>query len=275
MTGSSDVGASRHFVPWVAAVFLAFVGLAAILAPALPLADPYQQVAAERLEPPSRKHWLGTDDLGRDVLSRLVYGGRCSLLVGLVAVGLAAGLGIPLGIAGGYAGGWADRLIVSVVEIVMAFPGVLLALVLVAVMGPSLVNVMIAVGLSQAPHFARQARASTLTAREMDYVAAARSFGATGWFILTRHLLPNVLAPLVVVATMGLGGAILDAAGLGFLGLAGDPSRPEWGGMLTADRERFLTQPWLVLAPGVAITGAVLSFNLLGDAVRDWLDPRV
>jgi peptide/nickel transport system permease protein len=156
----------------------------------------------------------------------------------------------------------------------MTCPGILLALVLIAIFGPSLGNVMMAVGIAQAPHYARQARASTLSIREHEYVLAARAVGSTRWFILTRHVLPNAMAPVIVLATMGLGSAILDAAGLSYLGLSGDPSRPEWGSMLTADRERFLSQPWLVVAPGLAITASVLSFNILGDALRDRLDPK-
>lgn len=259
----------------VAAVLLVVAGAAAFAAPILPLRDPQAQSSVERLLPPSPKYWLGTDELGRDVFSRLVHGGRYSLSVGIVAVGMAFLIGVPLGIIGGYWGGNVDRAAAMVIEIVMAFPGILLALVLIAVLGPSLGNVMLAVGISQIPQYARQARASTLSVREQEYVLAALVSGTSTTRILVRHVLPNIFAPLVVVATMGLGGAILEAAGLSYLGLSGDPSRPEWGNMLNLSRERFRAQPWLVVAPGLAITLSVLSFNILGDALRDWLDPKL
>ena len=263
--------------PWVsgaAAAFLVVAATSALLAPALPLADP-MDVGGRALRRPSADHWLGTDALGRDVLSRVVFGARSSLSVGLAAVAIAMSVGMPMGILAGYAGGWIDRAVSSVVEVMMAFPSIVLALVVLAVFGGSLVNVCIAVGLAQIPHYARQARGSALEVRSQEYVTAARALGAGDLRILLRHVLPNAFAPVLVVATMGLGTAILDAAGLSFLGLAGDPNRPEWGNMLTADRDRFRQQPWLVVAPGVAITGAVLSFNVLGDALRDWLDPRL
>lgn len=264
----------RSWSAWLSGCFLTATVLAALFASYLPLEDPMKQSSTERLQPPSTAHWLGTDDLGRDVLSRMIHGGRYSLSIGVLAVGMAALVGVPLGILGGYFGGWVDRLSASVVELLMAFPGVLLALVMVAVLGPSLTNVMIAVGIAQVPLYARQARASVLGVRQMEYVLAGRACGSSEWFLLTRHVLPNVAAPLLVVATMGLGSAILDAAGLSFLGLSGDPSRPEWGSMLTADRERVLRQPWLIVAPGVAITGSVLAFNILGDCLQDRLNPR-
>jgi peptide/nickel transport system permease protein len=266
----------RLRVGWrLGAVYLIAASGLAALAPALPLSDPDVQDSLARLQPPSWNHWLGTDDLGRDVLSRLIHGGRYSLSVGFVAVGLAFAVGVPLGVAGGYWGGWIDRAVAAVVEVLMAFPGVLLALVMIAVLGPGLGNVMIAVGIAQIPHYARQARASTLSVREQEFILAALASGASTPTILTRHVLPNIFAPVVVVATMGLGGAILEAAGLSYLGLSGDPSRPEWGQMLNLSRERFTAQPWLVVAPGLAITLSVLSFNLVGDALRDWLDPRL
>ena len=265
----------RSWSVHVSALFLVTLASTALAAPWLPIEDPNHTSAERRLQPPSARHWFGTDDLGRDIFSRVAYGGRNSLMVGVVAVGLALSIGLPLGVAAGYLGGWIDRLVAAVVEVLMAFPSILLALVIVAVFGASLTNVMLAVGVAQIPHYARQARASALSVRELDYVSASRATGASTAFILLRHIIPNILAPVLVLATMGLGGAILDAAGLGFLGLSGDPNRPEWGGMLTADRERFQQQPWLVLAPGIAITGSVLAFNILGDALRDHLDPRL
>lgn len=274
MTLNLPASEHRSWGIFASMLFLGMIGLAAAFAPWLPIEDPLAQSSEARLLPPSRAHWLGTDDLGRDIFSRLIYGGRYSLAVGVLAVGLALLIGVPLGMLGGYLGGPIDRVSLALIELVMTFPGILLALVLIAIFGPSLGNVMMAVGIAQAPHYARQARASTLSIREHEYVLAARAVGSTRWFILTRHVLPNAMAPVIVLATMGLGSAILDAAGLSYLGLSGDPSRPEWGSMLTADRERFLSQPWLVVAPGLAITASVLSFNILGDALRDRLDPK-
>lgn len=265
----------RAWATMAAILFLALAGGGAIFADWLGLPDPQALSKENRLQPPSPYHWLGTDDLGRDMLSRVVHGGRYSLSIGLLVVGLAFSIGVPLGIVAGYWGGVADRVISSIVEIVMAFPGILLALVLIAVLGPGLGNVMLAVGIAQIPHYARQARASTLSVREQEYVLAARIAGTSTPRILVRHVLRNIFAPVLVVATMGLGGAILDAAALSFLGLSGDPSLPEWGNILFTNRERFADEPWLVLSPGLAITGTVLSFNILGDALRDWLDPKL
>jgi ABC-type dipeptide/oligopeptide/nickel transport system permease subunit len=205
----------------------------------------------------------------------VVHGGRYSLFVGVLAVGLALAIGGPMGMLGGYIGGWVDRLTSSITEILLAIPGILMALVAIAVLGPGLFNVMLAVGLAQIPHFARQARASTLSVRSQEYVLASRLAGSSHVRVLWNHVLPNVAAPVLVLATMGLGSAILEAAALSFLGLSGDPNRPEWGNMLQLTRERFADQPWLVVAPGLAITSSVLSFNILGDWIRDRLDPKL
>lgn len=275
MTDQSSEIDRRRWTIWLACFFLSTAAVLAATAPWLPIRDPYAQVSEDRLSPPSSKYWLGTDDLGRDILSRAIHGGRYSLSVGFVAVGFALIVGAPMGIVAGYAGGWIDRIIVSIIEILMAFPGILLALVLIAVLGPSLGNVMLAVGISQVPLYARQARATTLAVRGQDFILAARVAGTRPTAILYRHVLPNVWAPIMVVATMGLGSAILEAAALSFLGLSGDPTRPEWGSMLTLNRERFLDQPWTVLTPGALITASVLSFNILGDAWRDHLDPKL
>jgi len=270
----SSVAVWRVIPIALAISFLVGVGSLAIFASSLPIRDPYTQRSEDRLQPPSSQYWLGTDDLGRDLMSRAIYGGRYSLSVGLVAVGLAFLIGVPLGIVGGYAGGWIDRILMSIVEIVMAVPGILLALVMISILGPSLGNVMIAVGISQIPAYARQSRGGTLSLANQEFVLAARVSGTSSFRILVRHILPNVIAPVLVVATLGLGSAILEAAALSFLGLSGDPNRPEWGSMLNMTRERFQDQPWLVLVPGFAITASVLSFNVLGDALRDWLDPK-
>jgi peptide/nickel transport system permease protein len=260
---------------FAAAGFIAVMVFLALASPWLSLEDPYRTSAERRLLAPSTRHWLGTDHLGRDVFSRVAHGARNSLVVGVLSVALALVVGVPLGTVGGYLGGWHDRVANAIIETLMAFPSILLALVIVAVLGPSLTNVMLAVGIAQVPHYARQTRASALSIREQDFVLAARASGASTGHILLWHVLPNVMAPALVLATMGLGGAILDAAALSFLGLSGDPNRPEWGSMLTAERERFLRQPWLALAPGLAITCAVLAFNIVGDRLRDHFDPRL
>ena len=261
--------------PFWASCFLATVSFLAMAAPLLPIKDPYVQEWRERLQPPSVEHWFGTDDLGRELFSRVVHGGRYSLFIGVLAVGLALLVGAPMGMLGGYTGGWVDRLLASTTEVLLAVPGILIALVTIAVLGPGLFNVMIAVGLSQIPHYARQARASALAVRSQEYVLASRLAGSSHVRVLWNHVLPNVAAPVLVLATMGLGSAILEAAALSFLGLSGDPNRPEWGNMLQLTRERFADQPWLVVVPGLAITGSVLSFNILGDWIRDRLDPKL
>ncbi|MGL4462572.1 MAG: ABC transporter permease, partial [Planctomycetia bacterium] len=202
----------RFFDPAVvaAAAFLAVATIGAILAPILPLADPDVQSTVDRLKAPSATHWFGTDDLGRDVFSRTVYGGRASLWVGVLAVVLAFAVGTPLGVAAGFTGGWVDRVLTGVVEVMLTFPSILLALVVTAVLGPSLENVMLSVAAAQAPQYARQARAGALAVRDLEFVKAAWAMGATPFRLMTSHVLPNILPPLLAVATMGLGGAILD-----------------------------------------------------------------
>jgi peptide/nickel transport system permease protein len=222
------------------------------------------------------RFWLGTDDLGQDVLVRLAYGARKSLLIGLAAVALALLAGVPLGLACGYFGGWLDFLGMRLVDVMLAFPSILLAIAIMAALGgkPDERNVVIAVGLVNVPVFARQIRASVLSVRELDYVTASRALGAGHLRIMGLAILPNSLAPVIVLATLGLGTAILSAAGLSFLGLGVEPGTPEWGAMLTKARDFLRSAPWAVLAPGLAITFTVLGFNLLGDGLRDALDPK-
>jgi peptide/nickel transport system permease protein len=254
----------------VVAAFLFCAVFAGIVSPQ----DPTEQVAAEQLVPPSAGHWLGTDDLGRDVLSRIVYGARKSLVIGILSVCIAIFVGVPIGLVTGYFGGTVDMVVMRFVDIMLAFPSILLAIAIVAVLGPSLENVMVAVGVVNIPAYARQTRASVLEVKTNDYVSAARALGAGRIHILLRTILPNVLSPIIVLATLGIGTAILDAAGLNFLGLGGQPDIPEWGGMLTDAREFLLDAPWAAIAPGAAITLVVLGFNLFGDGLRDVLDPR-
>ena len=224
---------------------------------------------------PSAEHWFGVDALGRDLFSRVVYGARYSLLIGVVSVAVGLSLGLVVGAIAGYAGGWVDSVLMRLMDIMLAIPGLLLAIGIVAVLGPGLGQIMIAVGVTQIPIFARLLRGSILATKETDYILAARSVGIRGRAILGSHILPNSMSPVIVQGTLALATAIIDVAGLGFLGLGPqDPSTPEWGTMLT-DTTRYLqTAPFLALIPGTAIVVSVLGFNLIGDGLREALDPR-
>ncbi len=239
----------------------------------VPEARPFTSLPAEGALP-ATFHLLGTDELGRDILSRVLHGARISLLIGLVSVAIALFGGVPLGLLSGTLGGAVDQGIMRVVDVMLAFPGILLAIAVMAVLGPSLTNVMVAVGIVNVPAYARQVRASVLELRALDFVTASRALGAGPLHLMIRVLLPNVLSPVIVLATLGIGSAILEAAGLGFIGLGIEPGTPEWGTMLAESRKNFLRAPWTVLAPGIAITLVVLGFNLFGDGLRDALDPK-
>ncbi len=234
-----------------------------------------QEVLVNRLNPPSAAHWFGTDALGRDVYSRVLYGARISMTVGFVAVAGALAIGALFGIAAGYLGGGVDSVIMRVMDVMLAFPAVILAIGIVAVRGPGLNNTILAVSVVYIPIYARVARASTLAIKEQEYVTAARALGARAWRILLRAILPNAASPLIVQATLGVANAILDAAALGFLGLGAQPPTPEWGAMLSDSYQYLLSAFWAALAPGIAIAVMVLSFNLAGDGLHDALDPRL
>jgi peptide/nickel transport system permease protein len=261
----------------------ALAGLALILimivlavgAPVLAPHDPLEQTLVKRLQPPSFEYPFGTDDLGRDVFSRVIYGGQISLRVGVISVALGTVTGAILGLLAGYAGRWVDSVIGRSMEIVLAFPGTLLAIAIVAARGPGLQNTMFAVGLVSVPIYARLMRSSVLSLREREFVTAARCLGATDWRILMAHILPNGVTPLIVQSTLGIAGAIVEAAALGFLGLGAQPPAPEWGAMLTDARNFLLNAPWAMIFPGLAIMVTVLGFNLFGDGVRDALDPQM
>jgi peptide/nickel transport system permease protein len=256
-------------------VGFAMLGLLIVLAPVLAPVEPTAMDFAHLLEPPSRQHPFGTDDLGRDILSRVLWGGRESLRVALLATLVAGAGGVVVGLASGYYGGWLDGITMRVVDVLLAFPSILLVLSIVAALGPSLGTVLIALGFSSIPGVARFVRGTVLAAKNYDYVMAARVLGGSDAYIMFTQILPNVLAPLIIYATLGMGGAIMATAGLSYIGLGAQPPSPEWGAMLNYGRT-FLRQAWwMSVFPGAAIFWAVLCINLLGDGLRDALDPKL
>jgi peptide/nickel transport system permease protein len=246
----------------------------AILAPLIAPYDPAQQSWSAVRKAPSWSYWLGTDEVGRDVLSRVVFGARASLLAGFVSVGIAIAVGVPVGLLAGYTGGLVDGLISRMTDAMLACPFLILAIALAAFLGPSLTNAMIAIGVTATPIFVRLTRGEVLSVKAESYVEAARAVGNPHWRIAARHILPNVLPALLIQATLTVATAIIAEASLSFLGLGQQPPAPSWGSMLNA-AQRFLTQaPWMAIWPGLAIFVTVLAFNLLGDGLRDALDPR-
>lgn len=257
-------------------VFVLVAGLAPLLAPRNPTAADLTLLRPGFIPGPSVQHWLGLDQQGRDELSRLIYGARSSLLIGVVSTTLGATLGMLIGTLAGGFGGWVDNLLMRLMDILLSVPGLLLAIGLAALLGPSLRSVMIAIAVVNVPIFARLLRASMLSQRDSDYALAARSIGVRRRRIILGHVLPNSLAPVIVQATLALATAIIDAAGLAFLGLgSADPSIPEWGRMLNEGQNVLNTSPQLALFPGLAITVSVLGFTLVGEALREALDPRL
>lgn len=251
------------------------LALMALFAHVLAPYDPILVLPDQRLQPPSGAHPFGTDELGRDVLSRAIFGARISMTVGLISVTVALVIGVTLGLVSGYLGGWTDNMIMRVIDILLAFPGILLAIVIAGALGPGLRNVMIAVGIFSMPSYARVVRASTLSVKEQDYIEALRALGASDPRIVFRHILTNVFAPIIVLATLGIATAILSAAGLSFVGLGAQPPTPEWGAMLSQARPYLRSEWWMATFPGLAIMITVLAVNLLGDGLRDALDPRL
>lgn len=254
-------------------VLFVFIGL---FAPVLSPMDPLEQnIEMRKLPPFSGAYVLGTDDLGRDMLSRLLYGARISMIIGVISVGISLVFGVTVGVISAYFGGMVDKIIMRLIDIMLAFPYILLTIVIVAVLGPSLVNAMIAIGISQIPKYARIVRASVLAEKENDYVLAERALGASDVELMFKSILPNCLAPVSVQATLGIGTAILESAALSFLGLGAQPPTPEWGLMIASSKEFVTSAWWIVTLPGIATLLAVLGFNLLGDGLRDVLDPRM
>lgn len=247
----------------------------AIFAPLLTSHDPESGSLALRLQAPSGEHFLGTDSQGRDVLSRILHGAKISVEIGVISVAISLIIGSILGVLAGFYGKWVDTLIMRFVDIMLAFPTILLALAIVSILGASLENAMIAVGIVNIPQFARIVRSSVLSVKEAEYIDAARAIGCKDRQIIFRHVLPNCLAPIIVQTTLTVGTAILEAAGLSFLGLGARPPMPEWGAMLADSKDYLRQAPWTVLFPGLAIMFNVLGFNLLGDGLRDALDPRL
>ncbi len=247
----------------------------AISAPFISPYDPYQVNFAESLHSPSAKHLLGTDLLGRDILSRIIWGSRVSLQVGIVAVGIAVSIGIIMGLIAGFFGGIADALIMRLVDITYSFPFLLFAIAIMTVLGPGLQNVFIAIGLLNWAWYARVMRGTVLSVREQEFVLAAKALGASSWRISFKYILPNSIAPIIVMAALGAGYAILAEAGLSFLGIGVQPPQPSWGLMLSDARNYLSTAPWMTLYPGLAIFIAVFGFILLGNGIRDAIDPRM
>lgn len=256
-------------------LIIMFFVLIAIFADSISPYSPYEQTLSDRLQPPSKNHLFGTDDLGRDILSRIIYGARISLAIGLISVALALGVGASAGLVSAYYGGIIDTLLMRLFDIMLAFPTILLAIAIMAALGPDLKNAMIAVGIVNIPTFARIVRASALVIKEQEYVMAAYALGQSNFKIIFRHILPNIVGPITVQATLSYGGSILSAAGLGFLGMGAQPPTPEWGAMLSQARSFIISAPWTVTFPGIAILLSVLGFNILGDGLRDFLDPRL
>jgi len=264
----------RNRMAMVGAVIVLLMFLLAVVAPLLGR-DPGAIEIARRLQPPSWSYPMGTDDLGRDVLTRILYGARISLLVGFVAVGIATAIGIVLGALAGYYGRWIDTLLMRFVDIMLCFPTFFLILAVIAFLDPSIWNIMIIIGLTGWMGVARLVRAEFLSLRERDFVIAARAVGASDTRIIFRHILPNALSPVLVSATLGIAGAILTESALSFLGIGVQPPTPSWGNMLIVGKQTLGTAWWLSVFPGVAILVTVLGYNLLGEGIRDALDPRI
>lgn len=255
------------------AIILFFPALA-MLAPILPIPDPVATSWSAIRKAPSAAHWLGTDDLGRDILSRMIWGARASLMAGVFSVVIAVAIGVPFGLISGYFGGWIDQIISRITEAFLAMPFLITAIALAAFLGPSLANAMIAIGLSATPVFVRLTRGQVLLVKTEEYVEGARSIGLRHFSIITRYILPNVFAPILVQATLTIATAIIAEASLSFLGLGQQPPAASWGSMLNVAKNYLEQAPWMAMWPGAAIFLVVIGFNLLGDGLRDALDPR-
>jgi peptide/nickel transport system permease protein len=258
----------------VGLAIIAFFTILAIIAPLLPIPDPIATSWSAIRKAPSAAHWFGTDDLGRDILSRMIWGAQASLMAGVFSVAIAVLIGVPFGLVSGYFGGWIDMVISRITEAFLAMPFLITAIALAAFLGPSLTNAMIAIGLSAMPIFVRLTRGQVLAVKTEEYIEGARSIGLRHFSIITRYILPNVLAPILVQATLTIATAIIAEASLSFLGLGQQPPAPSWGSMLNVAKNFLSQAPWMAMWPGIAIFLVVIGFNLLGDGLRDALDPR-
>jgi len=259
----------------VGLIFIAFLVILAIIGPWVSPYNPLKPTPLDRLKGPSWAHPFGTDSLGRDLLSRVIYGSRISIFIGLIAVSISLVPGTLLGLLAGFYGRRVDEPIMRFMDIMLAFPAILLAIFITAILGPSLLNTMIAVGIVYIPHYARIVRSSVLSLKEQLFVQAIRSLGGNNLRIIARHIFPNTIPPIIVYATLGMGTAVLQAAALGFLGLGAQPPTPEWGAMLSEGRQYIQNAPHVAAFPGIAIFTLVLGFNLFGDGLRDILDPSL
>jgi peptide/nickel transport system permease protein len=265
-----------HNLPFMIGLILLVIIIGLALFPRLVTAyDPIKVNIPDRLQSPNLQHPFGTDQYGRDILARVVYGGRVSLVMGTVPIALAAVVGTLLGLIAGYYGRWSDLLIMRVIDVWVAFPTILLAMAVVTILGPGMINIMIAVGIAWIPYYARMVRGSVLETREQMYIEAARVIGISGRRMMFWHILPNVVAPIMIMSSMGIGGAILTGASLSFLGMGPQSPTPEWGVILSDGRQFIRVAAWIGLFPGLAIAITVLAANLLGDGLRDLLDPRM
>lgn len=258
----------------VGLAIIVFFTLLAIAAPLLPIVDPLATSWTAIRKAPSAAHWMGTDDIGRDILSRMIWGAQASLMAGIFSVAIAIAIGVPFGLISGYFGGWVDQVISRITEAFLALPFLIMAIALAAFLGPSLTNAMIAIGLSAMPVFVRLTRGQVLAVKTEDYVEGARSIGLGHFDIMTRYILPNIMAPIIVQATLTVATAIIAEASLSFLGLGQQPPAPSWGSMLNVAKNFLDQAPWMAMWPGAAIFLVVIGFNLLGDGLRDALDPR-
>ena len=265
---------AQNELAWIGLILLALVVAAAVLAPWLAPRDPLEHDIVARLQPPSAEYWLGTDSYGRDVLSRLLYGARISLFVGFVSILTAMLIGTSVGIVAGYVGGLFDQIVMGVLDVLLAFPTLLLGLMIAAMLGANLQNLIIAIAVTEIAPFARVARAPTITLREREFVEASRSYGCGPFRIMTRHILPNMISDVVVMSSLWLASAIRTEASLSFIGLGVPPPAATWGGMIREGFENILDAWWLAVFPSLAIFAVVLGLNLLGDALRDASDPR-
>ena len=265
----------RNRFALVGTVFIIFITCMGVFAPIVSTHDPYAQSLRKRMKPPTTEHWLGTDEVGRDFYSRLVYGARISLFVGIVGTAAGVVCGTIVGLISGFFGGWVDTIIMRVIDIMYSFPGIVLAILLVSVLGPSLFNLILVLAIWAVPSLSRIVRGNVLSLKEQDYAEAARALGAGRVRIMFVHLLPNTLAPIIVYATLAVAGSILTTASLGFLGLGVQPPQAEWGNILSNGRQYLRKAPLLMIFPGALIFLTVMSINLIGDALRDALDPYI